>query len=396
MLLQRTPYNKQETEEESGDAPFFARHGYVCAVQDCRGCFASGGDLDFLLADAEDGADTVEWLGRQAFGNGRVGTWGTSWAGWTQTALAALAPSNLYTMVPNMSGSNAHNSSVRQGGAMELRFMAWAFWHSAYNTQAKLSADLAALNFGAPSFRDWLSRMPIRPGMTQLALVPAYERWVFDLFTRADYDEYWLHPSLNPQAHYDRFPDMPVLWVGGWYDSYTRGTIENFEGLEQTKSAPQHLLMGPWTHGHTTMQLDHAGDVEFGPEAAVPSFLAVQLRWFDRWLKGVGNGHRRRGAGAPVRDGRRRRTTRRQRATAPWRALARRNHLAAAARHLDRLLLPCERRTAPGALGRCAGIDQLFVRSGQASAFLRRLRILAKRASSAKPGHHRSVLHGKR
>lgn len=290
MLLQRTPYNKQETEEESGDAPFFARHGYVCAVQDCRGCFASGGDLDFLLADAEDGADTVEWLGRQAFGNGRVGTWGTSWAGWTQTALAALAPSNLYTMVPNMSGSNAHNSSVRQGGAMELRFMAWAFWHSAYNTQAKLSADLAALNFGAPSFRDWLSRMPIRPGMTQLALVPAYERWVFDLFTRADYDEYWLHPSLNPQAHYDRFPDMPVLWVGGWYDSYTRGTIENFEGLEQTKSAPQHLLMGPWTHGHTTMQLDHAGDVEFGPEAAVPSFLAVQLRWFDRWLKGVGNG----------------------------------------------------------------------------------------------------------
>ena len=297
-VLQRTPYNKAETEDEAGDAWFFARHGYVAVVQDCRGCFGSGGELDFLLADAEDGADTVEWLGRQPFGNARVGTWGTSWAGWTQTALAALAPVNLLTMIPNMSGSNAHESSVRHGGAMELRFMAWAFWHSAYNHHDELSADLGALNFGAPGFRDWLTRMPIRPGMTQLALVPSYERWLFDLFTRADYDDYWMHPSLNPQAHLEQFPDIPVLWVGGWYDSYTRGTIDNFVGLRKAKSAPQRLLMGPWTHGRATMELNYAGDVEFGPDAALPSFRALQLRWFDRWLKGVDNGVDRE---APVR-----------------------------------------------------------------------------------------------
>ena len=41
---------------------------------------------------------------------------------------------------PNMSGADGHESSVRHGGALELRFLAWAFWHSAYNSQAALKA----------------------------------------------------------------------------------------------------------------------------------------------------------------------------------------------------------------------------------------------------------------
>ena len=69
-----------------------------------------------------------------------VGSFGTSWSGWTQTAMAALGPEGLATMVANMSGADAHESSVRHGGALELRFLAWAFWHSAYNTQAALTA----------------------------------------------------------------------------------------------------------------------------------------------------------------------------------------------------------------------------------------------------------------
>jgi predicted acyl esterase len=192
-----------------------------------------------------------------------------------------------------MSGADAHESSVRHGGALELRFLAWAFWHSAYNFQTALTAPpyvTAGLNLGAPPFSHWLERMPIRPGQTQLALVPPYEKWVLEILTRADYDDYWKHPSVNPRAHWNRFPEMPILFVGGWYDSYTRATFQNFVGLGAGGRRPVRALVGPWTHGSRTMELSYAGDVEFGREAALPSFDELHLRWFDRWLRGVDNG----------------------------------------------------------------------------------------------------------
>ena len=293
VLLHRTPYDKTETETSLGECRWFAARGYVVVNQDCRGCFRSEGDVNFLVPEAEDGADTIAWIRKQEWSNGTVGTWGTSWSGWTQTAMAALGPEGLTTMVPNMSGADAHESSVRHGGALELRFIAWAFWHSAYNSQAALRKSpvvAPALNFGAPSFSEWLTRMPIRPGQTQLALVPPYERWAIDLLTRADYDEYWQHPSLNPRAHWDRVPDMPILLVGGWYDSYTRATFQNFVGLAAKGRRTVRALVGPWTHGSRTMEVSYAGDVEFGRAAALPSFDELHLRWFDRSLRGVDNG----------------------------------------------------------------------------------------------------------
>jgi putative CocE/NonD family hydrolase len=292
-LLHRTPYNKSEVEATLGYCRYFAANGYVAVIQDCRGCYRSGGDVNFLMPEAGDGYDTMRWIDSQPWTDGQVGTWGTSWAGWTQTALAALGPKNLKTMVPNMSGSDAHSSSVRHGGALELRFLAWAFWHSAVNTQATLKTNPAldaALNHGAVRFREWLTRMPIRPGQTQLKLVPQYEKWAFELLTHAEYDDFWKHPSLSPESHWDSFPDIPILWVGGWYDSYTRATFENFLGMSKAKKAPQYVLVGPWTHGSETVQQPFAGDVEFTRDAALESFRDLHLRWFDHWLKGADNG----------------------------------------------------------------------------------------------------------
>jgi len=292
VVFHRTPYNKTLGEAGLGYDRWFAERGYVAVDQDCRGCFNSEGDVNFLFPETEDGFDTLEWIAAQPWSNGSVGSWGCSWASWTQTAMAALGPKNLRAMVPNMSGANAHESTVRHGGAMELRFLAWAFWHSARNSQAKLKSHPwidTALNLDAPKFSDWLKRMPLRRGQTQLKLVPPYEKWAFDIFTHSDYDDYWKHPSVCPEEHWDGFPDCPVLLVGGWYDSYTRATFQNFRGLSARKEGPVLALMGPWTHGGETPQLPFAGDVEFGSAAAVESFKELHLRWFDRWLKGVDN-----------------------------------------------------------------------------------------------------------
>ncbi len=292
-VFHRTPYNKREVEQTLGYCRWFAERGYVAVIQDCRGTFGSEGDVNFLIPEAEDGFDALEWIDQQPWSNGKVGSWGTSWAGWTQTAMAALGPKNLAAMVPNQSGANGHESSIRQGGALELRFLAWAFWHSATNTQAKLKADPkidAALNFGAPSFADWLTRMPIRKGQTQLRLAPPYEAWTFRVLTESDFTEFWRHPSLAPALYWDDFPDVPILLVGGWYDSYTRATLQNFVGLSERKQGPVRVLMGPWTHGSTTSEVSYAGDVEFGEGAALASFRELHLAWFGRALKGVDTG----------------------------------------------------------------------------------------------------------
>ena len=292
-VFHRTPYDKSDVERNSNYGRFFAQRGYVAVYQDCRGTFQSEGDVNFLLPEAEDGYDALQWIDQQPWSNGKVGSWGTSWSGWTQTAMAALGPTNLKAMVVNMSGADAHESSVRHEGALELRFLAWAFWHSAANTQRALKADPAvdaALNLGAPTFADWLTRMPLRKGQTQLKLVPPYQKWALDLLTKADYDEYWQHPSYAPALFWDDFPDVPTLIIGGWYDSYTRSTCKNYEGLSARKQGPVRMLMGPWTHGTQTLEQSFAGDAEFGEDAALDDFRDLHLRYFDWALKEVDNG----------------------------------------------------------------------------------------------------------
>ncbi len=288
-LLERTPYDKRDL-ERANRAAFFTRHGYVVVVQDCRGCFGSEGEFYFLLNEPHDGYDTIEWIANQSWSDGKVGTYGTSYMAWVQSAAATQNPPHLACMFPNMGGWNGHTSSIRQGGVMELRFMAWAFWHSALNANKNLKKEQwidRALNH--TDFREWLTRLPIRRGHTPLALVPNYEQWCFDIFTRADYDDYWRQPGFAIEEYVEQHADVPTYLCSGWYDSYTRSTLEAFVALRGAKKSHIKVLMGPWTHGNYNSELSYAGDVDLGSDAALVSFNGLHLRWFDRWLKGIDN-----------------------------------------------------------------------------------------------------------
>ena len=290
-LLLRTPYDKRDPNARRQYGEHWARRGYVSVLQDCRGCYASEGELYFLRQEADDGYDTMVWLQAQPWCNGKVGTHGYSYMAWTQSALANLNPPLLAAMWPSMAGSHAYTSSVRHGGALELRFLCWAYWHAALNSNRALKRDPAverALN--ATDLREILGGLPVREGQTVLAQAPPYERWLLDIFTKADYSIYWQHPALGLSEHWDAHADVPVYITGGWYDSYPRAAFENFVGLSSRKRSPVKLLMGPWTHGDLTLEQSYAGDVEFGPEAALPSVAALQQRWFDHCLKGEDTG----------------------------------------------------------------------------------------------------------
>ncbi|MQA85010.1 MAG: CocE/NonD family hydrolase [Streptosporangiales bacterium] len=119
-----------------------------------------------------------------------------------------------------------------------------------------------------------------------LALAPTYERWYWEYLTAGTEGGPWDSRAMNIERHYGEHADVPAMYSGGWYDSYTRATIRNWAGLGGKRS-PQHLLMGPWTHGDADTGLTYAGDADLGADAPT-DLVGEQIRWFDRWLKGAG------------------------------------------------------------------------------------------------------------
>jgi putative CocE/NonD family hydrolase len=283
VLLHRTPYDKSEAATVA-IAETLAEHGYVVMVQDTRGRHRSQGVfVKYYDYDAYDGYDTIEWAAGQPYSNGKVGMYGTSYAAHTQADAAKLNPPHLNTLVINMGGmSNAWDHSVRYDGAFEMgRQLTWA-WSQALEdakdpiTQALLSREKVT---------DWYSVLPLRKGLSPLAIAPTYEGYYLDEATQSDYDAHWQTLGMQWQKYYAQTADIPMLHVGGWYDIYLRGTIENFRSLSAIKKSPIQLLIGPWTHHGNTA--DYAGDVAFGSAAAISDFdTAFHLRWFDYYLKG--------------------------------------------------------------------------------------------------------------
>ena len=162
MLLQRTPYGKHR-ERAVESATFFARHGYVVAFQDMRGRFASEGAFSkYHDFDVTDGYDTVEWLAKLPYTDGRVGMWGTSYGAHTQADAAKANPPSLGPLVLNQGGmSNAWDHAVRHGGAFELaRELTWAFRYIPAETKDPVLKEA----FERENVTDWYDALPLRPG----------------------------------------------------------------------------------------------------------------------------------------------------------------------------------------------------------------------------------------
>ncbi len=285
VLLLRTPYDKTA---RAPQAPYFAEHGYVVALQDIRGQNKSEGVFAKVQPkDASDGYDTVEWLSHQFFSNGSVGMWGTSFDAHMQAGAAALHPPSLKTVLINMGGmSNAWDHGVRFRGAYEMgRQLTWAWMQ----ILADPHAEAAKTILEREKVEDWYERQPMPRGHNPLSAAPQYEGWYTEFFEHANYDAFWKDPMMAWDEHYAETADIPMLHVGGWYDIFLAGTFRNFAELRKIKRAPQRVLVGPWTHSGNGRSF--AGDVSFGDSAVIPDFAtAFHLRWFDHFLKGMNTG----------------------------------------------------------------------------------------------------------
>ena len=301
VLLERTPYDKTGTNhaDRSREQPIplskpqiaemFARAGYVVVVQDCRGRFASEGLFEKYLSEGVDGYDTIVWLRRQSWCNGKIGTYGLSYGAHTQAALACLDPPGLAAMVLDSGGfSSAFHSGIRQGGAFELKQATWAYKHALLSPETARDPERKRA-LESEDLREWFGRMPWSKGHSPLRAAPEYEDYLLEQWRSGTFGPYWKRNGLYAQGSYDAFPDVPTVLMSSWFDPYSRTAIENFTGLSSRKRGPIKLVLGPWTHGQRS--ISHAGNVDFGPAATLdgniaPDYVALRQAWFDRYLKG--------------------------------------------------------------------------------------------------------------
>ena len=299
-VVARTPYNKDFT--WAYPEGYWVKRGYVVVSQDIRGRYKSEGQWRMLVDDGADGYDLLDWIGKQPWSNGKVGTVGASYVGATQHALAIANAPNLAAMVPIDAVSNTGRFGIRHQGAFELRWFNWMF------TLGGDEHDLAAIRAAQPPAAaaalyelrnhvpEYLNSLPLRSGATPLKLAPDYERWLVEAMRHGDNDAFWTDMGSSVVDHVAEYKDIPVYHVTGWYDSWSEDVADlNFPALAKAKHAPQRLIVGPWTH--YGQEESHAGMAEFGANAIL-NRNDFELQWFDHWLKGIANGVERT---APVR-----------------------------------------------------------------------------------------------
>ncbi len=276
VLLQRTPYGNF-----SPDLGYrYARKGYVVVMQDVRGKNDSDGKFHPFVNETTDGYDSQKWCGTQSWSNGKVGTFGGSYVGATQFLPARLANEHLGCMFAVVAASDYYRHWVYSGGAYALSVN--TMW-GALSVSARVGQNMSAEPL------DWeeiFNTLPLKNIPDALGRnVPWYGEWL----EHPLYDQYW--QELSIARNYEKIT-VPAYHIGGWYDIFLEGTLENFAGItargatEKARKG-QRLIIGPWFHGTTGKR--ESGQVDFGAEAEL-DYDGLQQRWFDHWLKGEDNG----------------------------------------------------------------------------------------------------------
>jgi len=282
VLLMRQPYGRAIASTVTYAHPsWYARRGYIVAVQDVRGRGTSEGEFDLLVAERDDGFDAVQWAAALRGSTGAVGMYGFSYQGMTQLLAAGARPPALRAICPAMAAWDLRADMAYEHGAFRLQSaMSWAIQLAAETARRRGDADAyQAFHAASRSLPLW-ERIPARPGvLDRYAPDSHYHEWL----AHPDDHSYWRRRS--PCSALDA-AQVPALWVGGWYDSFLDGTLRGFREIASRREAPQLLVVGPWAHIPWSRRV---GTLDFGA-AAESAIDELQMRWFDHWLKGLDTG----------------------------------------------------------------------------------------------------------
>jgi predicted acyl esterase len=215
---------------EGADPVHWCPRGYAIVSPDCRGAWASEGELTFWShQEALDGYDVIEWLATQSWCNGKVGMLGVSYLAISQWSIASKCPPHLAAICPWEGLSDPYRELLFHGGIPEQYFAGW--WREKSRFSLREVEDFTLMQQSNPTF-----------------------------------DAYWASKISDFAAI-----GVPAFVVASWTDQgcHTRGTLEAFRGLGSKDK---------WLMIHGDKKWKHF----YHPEN-----VAKQVAFFDTYLKGA-------------------------------------------------------------------------------------------------------------
>ncbi len=236
LVLARCPYGRRGPWGMMAGR-LFAERGFQAVVQSCRGTFGSGGALDpFGSVEQDDAVATVEWLRRQPWYPGSFGTFGPSYLGITQWALAASALPDHAAMAIQVTASEPR-AMVRAGGSFALETM--LRWIDQVAGQERTGA-MVRQRIRERKLRELADQLPVGQldRLATGATRPYWQHWL------AEDGDYWDRHSFTSGPGK---VTAAVSMVGGWYDIFLPAQLRDYAALRTAGHEPR-LTIGPWRH----------------------------------------------------------------------------------------------------------------------------------------------------
>lgn len=287
-ILVRGPYHRLRYSESFQSGIFFARHGYAVLVQDLRGTGDSQGELLPWRDAAADGVATLDWIAKQPWSTGKVGTYGCSALGETQFGMAALGHPAHRAMIASGAGGAVGSAGGRggyfgvyEGGVLQL---ASAFgWF--VNSGSKDPNAPAAAPFDTMT---QLRQLPVSSLVSRAR--PAPNGYTDFVATALD-DPVWAKWGYMSDA--DRI-DVPAMIFNTWGDQTVGDALAFAEHVRQQHGAAgaglQKVLIAPGNHCEHEVLPDPNRFGDLTVANAEQPYRDWILRWFDYWLAGRGDG----------------------------------------------------------------------------------------------------------
>jgi len=306
VLLKRTPYGANPgiiASDSTLSVSFFGTNlgsmlaeGYFLVIQDIRGKYQSEGTMQIhqplihltnknAIDESTDTYDTVDWLIKNLKeNNGKAGIFGVSYGGWLALVGAvdphpALKASSEQACMGDLflGDDFHHNGAFRLSYGMEYT----------YEVEFDKTTDS---DFPFPQFDlyDWYRKLGSLKNVNDKYFHGKIPTWN-DFVQHPNYDSFW---QKNSNLSYVAKAEIPQLHVGGYYDQEDiNGPQLMYEHMEKKDEAGyNHIVLGPWNHGQWAKGYTNSlGKIDFGSNT-VAWFQALQKKWFDYWLKGIGDG----------------------------------------------------------------------------------------------------------